>query len=93
MLNDTDDPQGWSQRIATEWRVTEKIRLGRRLANGSSVCSSHVVFTAGDYVDIAALVDISYRGNKGVSVQFSMTEVVQLTSASDVAVSLSVFQL
>lgn len=86
VLRPADDPEGWSRLVAGTWRVTEKLELGRRSADGTVVPCSHVIFTPGDFVDVAVAVDISYKGRSGVSVQLSMIQIVQMTPASETGV-------
>ncbi|KAI0057502.1 hypothetical protein BV25DRAFT_1920092 [Artomyces pyxidatus] len=80
--------------IVDQWRITEKLALGRRLADGTIERCNQFIFARGDFVDVAAAVDIAnvktYRGIPGVSIQLCPRHVVQLCKAADVPTILNV---
>lgn len=63
--------------------MNDRPEFGRRTENGDVVTCSPLVFSIGDFVDVACDVDISYRGSSGVSVHLAFSRVVQLATASE----------
>lgn len=60
------------------------------MENGDIVACSPLVLSVGDFVDVTATIDISYRGDSGVSVHLAFNRVVRLATAGEIpSVSLS----
>jgi len=85
VLDPTDDPHNWGWRVASDWRVTEKLQIGRLLDDGRIVSSSHLALSKGDFVDVGFEFAISNRGRRGVAVHLCMTHVLQLLPSYAVA--------
>ena len=84
VLEAMDDPQKLAWRVSSDWRVIEKLAIGRRLPDGRDVKSTHLIISAGDFIDVGVNFAIVYRNGR-LSVQLVMTHVLQLASASSVA--------
>ncbi|KAI0067112.1 hypothetical protein BV25DRAFT_1785538, partial [Artomyces pyxidatus] len=59
VLTMMDDPNGQASLVSRFWRVTEKIELGRKLLTGRVERCSPLVFGYGDFVDVAARIEIA----------------------------------
>ena len=84
-----DDPDDTASRVATDWRVEEKLELGCQLLDSeSAIGTSHAIFAPGDLVDVHVSVDIETNPHTGTSVHLNMLQVVQIMPAPTVTVSI-----
>ncbi|KAI0054377.1 hypothetical protein BV25DRAFT_1817153, partial [Artomyces pyxidatus] len=71
------------------WRVTTKLDLGRKTAEGRAERCNHLLFSPGDFVDVTARVDIANIRSTGnvpsVKVFLAPLAVVQLCKQEEVA--------
>lgn len=82
VLSAADDPKGLRARVSSEWRVLEKLPIGRRLPNGKVVACNHIALSRGDFVEVAATFDVAYRGSVGVQIHLNISQVIQILPAS-----------
>ncbi|KAH7908093.1 hypothetical protein BJ138DRAFT_1208189, partial [Hygrophoropsis aurantiaca] len=87
VLTSGEDPSHLRDRVAANWRVTEKIQLGRCF-NGEFVACPFTSFSTGDFVDVGASFDISVRRSGGrqrvVRAHLRIEHVLLLASAKEV---------
>jgi hypothetical protein len=85
VLTEMDDPHGWLSAIDKEWRVVEKLEVGRRLPDDRMVACSPYALSKGDFVDIGVEMDISTTctpsGRLRNHVHLSIVHVLQLLPA------------
>ena len=86
VLTEMDDPHGWAPAVNKEWRVVEKLEVGRRLPDRRTVACSPFALSKGDFVDVGVELDISTsrapNGRMRNSVHLSIVHVLQLLPAS-----------
>ena len=54
-----DDPNNWYQRVSADWRLSDKLEVGRILDDGSAVATNPMALSVGNFVDIGASVDVA----------------------------------
>ena len=80
-----DDPHGWAPAVARDWRVMDKLEIGRRLPDGSTVACSPFALSKGDFVDVGVEFDVSTsrtpNGHVRNHVHLAIAHVLQLLPA------------
>ncbi|KAF7971966.1 hypothetical protein HWV62_19359 [Athelia sp. TMB] len=84
VLRPADDPNNWMHRVASRWRVVEKLPVGRLLSTGEIVNMHPSLLSVGDFVDVTVSFDCMYRGRLGSSVQYRLEGIVQLVAQAAV---------
>ncbi|KAI0040394.1 hypothetical protein FA95DRAFT_1474026, partial [Auriscalpium vulgare] len=59
ILNASEDPQRLAAAIASRWRVIEKTTFGCRTSSTEGRECNSIVFSKGDFVDVAVTFDIA----------------------------------
>jgi hypothetical protein len=73
-------------KLPDNWIIRDRLQIGRKLTDGSTVKCSPLVISVGDFVDVGLEVDVATGGRYGANrVHFSITHVVQLMKYADAA--------
>lgn len=74
--------------ISSRWRLDASTAFGRRIPGGSVRVCSPLVYSAGDFMDITAILDIATITKNGVTkskIHLGFTRVIQLCQADKVS--------
>ena len=86
VLEPEDDPKKMCSNLPSNWAVTSHLQIGRKLSDGSTTKCSPLLISVGDFVDVGLEVDVATGGRHNRNrVHFSITHVLQLLKATDVA--------
>jgi hypothetical protein len=79
-----DDPNNWYQRVSADWRLSDKLEVGRILDDGSAVATNPMALSVGDFVDIGASVDIATvrlpNGRIHTKIHLALVHVLQVSA-------------
>ncbi|KAK7022627.1 hypothetical protein R3P38DRAFT_3196027 [Favolaschia claudopus] len=90
-LREGDDPHGYCERVAKDWKVTSRLSMGRlspsMVDDNRTVVCDHTAFKTGDFVDVGVSVEIVTFGRfdekPRVDVHFCLEHVLLLRPADE----------
>ncbi|KAI0055900.1 hypothetical protein BV25DRAFT_1921442 [Artomyces pyxidatus] len=91
VLTSADDPLKRTRPLLPRWRVTEKVVFGRRISATEVRECDPIVFSVGDFVDVALTVDVAMHNGRTpgdpsvTAIHFDFKHVMQLCPAASVA--------
>ncbi|KAH7905486.1 hypothetical protein BJ138DRAFT_1228975 [Hygrophoropsis aurantiaca] len=82
-----DDPAQFYPAVAHQWSLADRVRIGRRAANGKTIACSHLGLSPGDFVDVGLTFEIVRHKQKdgplAFKVHLGFSHVLQLASIDD----------